>query len=211
MGREGSHGKRGAWRALAVLLSGLPLLLTPAGLGAQEPAEASIPDADVQVAQALHAAPEGLRAGAAVRGFDEEGRIVTLREGAGELVCRADDPRDERFEVICYHPSLEPYLERGRELRAEGIGGREVDEIRWAEAEAGVLPLPDPTITLHILTGDGYDPAADEVRNPFLRWVIYVPYATAESTGLTTEPARGVPWLMYPGTPGAHIMITPEG
>ena len=34
--------------------------------------------------------------------------------------------------------------------------------------------------------------------------------ATPESTGLSTSPgAPGAPWLMYPGTPGAHIMINP--
>jgi hypothetical protein len=38
--------------------------------------------------------------------------------------------------------------------------------------------------------------------------VVYVPYATPESTGLSTTPGTA-PWLMYPGTPGAHIMISP--
>ena len=37
-----------------------------------------------------------------------------------------------------------------------------------------------------------------------------VPFATAESTGLATKPiAGGTPWLMNPGTGGAHIMISP--
>jgi hypothetical protein len=118
---------------------------------------------------------------------------------------------DERFEVVCYHASLEAYIVRGRELRAEGVTGREADEARWAEAEEGRLSLPEPSIILHILTGEGYDAEEDRILDPFMRWVIYVPYATAESTGLSTEPARGSPWLMYPGTPGAHIMVTPEG
>jgi len=39
--------------------------------------------------------------------------------------------------------------------------------------------------------------------------VVYVPYATAATTGLPTRPAPGVPWLMDPGTAGAHIMISP--
>ncbi len=47
-----------------------------------------------------------------------------------------------------------------------------------------------------------------------LLWVISVPGATPESIGVTTASARedalelrGTPWLMLPGTPGAHIMI----
>jgi hypothetical protein len=38
--------------------------------------------------------------------------------------------------------------------------------------------------------------------------VLYVPYATAESTGLPTRPMGvGQPWLMQPGMHRAHIMI----
>jgi hypothetical protein len=39
--------------------------------------------------------------------------------------------------------------------------------------------------------------------------VIYLPFATAESTGLSLKASPGAPWLMYPGTAGAHIMINP--
>ena len=35
-------------------------------------------------------------------------------------------------------------------------------------------------------------------------------YATTESTGLAVQPGGpGSPWLMDPGTAGAHIMIHP--
>ena len=40
--------------------------------------------------------------------------------------------------------------------------------------------------------------------------MIYVPFATAETTGLPVKPIPGgAPWLMNPGTGGAHIMINP--
>jgi hypothetical protein len=177
----------------------------------QVQAQGAHPAASDQIAQALQAAPEDLREGATVLGFDASGRLVTLREGTNDLICRASDPGAERWEAVCYHVSLEPWMARGRELRAQGVTGREVDHARWAEAEAGSLRLPDYGITLHILTGEGWDEARGEVRSPFRRWVMYVPFATAESTGLSTRPARGVPWLMDGGTPGAHVMITPEG
>ena len=57
---------------------------------------------------------------------------------------------------------------------------------------------------------DGFDPSTETVENAFLRWVVYTPWATAESTGLPPMPTGpGAPWLMFPGTAGAHIMITP--
>jgi hypothetical protein len=180
-------------------------------LATQAEAQAAHPAAPVQIAQALQAAPDDLREGAAVLGFDASGRLVTLREGTNELICRASDPGAERWEAACYHVSLEPWMARGRELRAQGVTGSEANRIRWAEAEEGSLRPPDYGITLHILTGEGWDEARSEVRSPFRRWVMYVPFATPESTGLSARPARGVPWLMDGGTPGAHIMITPEG
>ena len=54
-----------------------------------------------------------------------------------------------------------------------------------------------------------WDSAKGQVNDSYLRWVVYVPYATPESTGLSTTAVSGGPWLMYPGTPGAHIMISP--
>ena len=42
------------------------------------------------------------------------------------------------------------------------------------------------------------------------RYVIYTPFATTESTGLPSKPhAKGMPWLMDPGTYSAHIMVGP--
>ena len=61
-----------------------------------------------------------------------------------------------------------------------------------------------------IVTGSGFDPETGEIRDPYYRWVIYVPNATAASIGVSQRPlAPGGPWLMEAGTPGAHIMITP--
>jgi len=54
-----------------------------------------------------------------------------------------------------------------------------------------------------------FDVATGMVTDSYTRWVIYTPGATPESTGLPTTPGPGAPWLMFPGTPGAHIMISP--
>jgi hypothetical protein len=40
--------------------------------------------------------------------------------------------------------------------------------------------------------------------------VVYMPGATAASTGLSTKPAEGTPWIMFSGTPKAHIMLEPK-
>ena len=172
---------------------------------------AQAPPADVQVAGALQAAPAMDRSGATVFGFRDDGSMTTLREGDGSLICLADDPSREGWNVACYHESLDPFMARGRELRSQGVtDSGELAQRRWDEADAGTLAMPEEPATLYVLTGDGFDAESETVENSFLRWVIYTPWATPESTGLSPAPtAPGAPWLMFPGTAGAHIMITP--
>jgi hypothetical protein len=40
--------------------------------------------------------------------------------------------------------------------------------------------------------------------------VVYIPFATPETTGIPAVPAPNQPWLMFPGTPKAHIMFVPR-
>lgn len=167
---------------------------------------------DIQIKTATLAAPEELREGAMVYGFNEQGEMVVLREGTNHLVCLADDPKKEGINVSCYSKKLEPFMARGRELSAEGKGEMEKREIRKKEAEAGSLALTDAPAMTTILSGseDNYNAATGELTDGHFRYVIYIPYATAESTGLPEKPfAPGMPWIMDPGTHRAHIMITP--
>ena len=160
-----------------------------------------------QIAAAILAAPKERRSAATVLGYNAKGEVVTLRKGSNDLICLADDPGEKSFSVACYHKDLEPFMARGRELAAQ-VKGKERHELRWKEVEEGKVPMPREPRLLYVLTGSRYDAAKAEVIDPYQRWVVYVPYATPESTGLSTTPGPG-PWLMYPGTPGAHIMISP--
>ncbi len=169
---------------------------------------AEAPPAAEQIAASLLAAPEERRAEAAVLGYDPDGKVVTLREGANNMICLYDAPGDENFSVACYHKDLEPFMARGRELSAQGHKGKERHEIRWKDVDEGRVMMPRQPRILYVLSGKGYDAAKGEVTEPYLRWVVYTPYATPESTGMPETPGPG-PWLMYPGTAGAHIMINP--
>ena len=156
------------------------------------------------------AAPEDRREGATVMGYTEEGTLTTLREGTNELICLADQLGDERFHVACYHRSLEPYMVRGRELKAEGLDGTERLRIRHEEADAGKLEMPSSPASLYNLGGalDIFNPETGEVSGGNWVWSIYIPYATEETTGLPTTPQLpGAPWIMRPGTASSHIMV----
>jgi hypothetical protein len=170
---------------------------------------ADVPSPQVQIAGAVLAAPEELREGTAVLGFDAQGGRVQIREGKNELICLATDPTKTTFSVACYHKDLEPFMARGRELLAQKVTGAKRNEIRFKEVDEGKLPMPREPRTLYVLTGTSFDGKSGKVQDPYLRWVIYVPFATPQSTGLSTKASEGAPWLMNPGTAGAHIMISP--
>ncbi|MCP4203021.1 MAG: hypothetical protein GY769_13950 [bacterium] len=165
-------------------------------------------DAAQQIAGAVSPAPEGMRDAATVLGYSA-GELVTLRQGGGDLVCLADKPGDERFHAACYFKALEPFMARGRELRAAGKERAEVLETRGAEIASGKLQMPPGPSALYSLTGPAgsFDPATGEVEGANRTYVVYIPYATAESTGLSPQPATGAPWIMSPGKPWAHIML----
>ena len=72
--------------------------------------------------------------------------------------------------------------------------------------------MGEPGKTLHIYYGakTRYDPETSKVEGAQYRYVVYIPFATSETTGLPEEPiAPNHPWIMDPGTHRAHIMISP--
>ena len=184
-------------------LAALALLSATSSLAAQVPAPA------LQIAGAVSAAPEGLRADATVLGYRNYHRLEVLREGTNGMVCVADDPSEARWHVACYHKDLDPFMRRGRELEATGVSRGQVDSARLAEVQAGTLKMPDGPRMLYNLyaPGDSLDQATGLARGTTRLEVVYIPYATMESTGLPTRPGGGLPWLMYPGKPWAHLMI----
>ena len=201
---------RGATNSFIIMkcLNFFFILLLPGVLSAQT----KIVPADTQIKTALLAAPEDQRENATVYGYDQSGNLITLRKGTGNLICIADDPEKDGIRVSCYSKKLEPFIARGRELTAEGKSEMEKREIRQMEADSGKLKMPDAPSMMYLLSGSAehYNSETGELKDGHFRYVIYIPYATAESTGLPEKPfAPGMPWIMDPGTHRAHIMITP--
>ncbi len=183
-------------------------LITTAELQAQN----NIPAKQQQIEAAVASAPDNLQQGAKVYGYDQQGGWVTLREGSNELVCIADDPETSNFHVTCYFEGLEPFMKRGRELRAKGLTNNEVNEARREEIKSGELSFPGQPMALYSLSGSegayNYETATVVKATPL--YVVYVPFATKSSTGISTSPVNGAPWLMEAGQPEAHIMYTGE-
>ena len=167
---------------------------------------------DAAIALALMAAPAELKEGAGVYSISPKGELVVIRTGKNDLICLADDAKQPGLNVSCYQKELEPFMARGRALKLQGKNHQEIFDMREKEVKEGKLKMPKFPSALYVYTAqDGqFDPASGEVKKGYLRYVVYIPYATAESTGLPLSPSSpGMPWIMDPGTHRAHIMINP--
>ena len=198
----------------SIVLSALPV-----ALGAQTPQQPAVAvsvaplSESQQIASAVLPLPAEFRADARVLGYRGGGtELVTLRETGGAFICLASNPAVSRFHVACYHRSLEPFMARGRALRAAGVKGDQVDSMRFAEVRTGKIKMPAQSAALYSLTGPAgsFNPSTGTTTGARALFVVYMPGATTASTGLSAKPAEGTPWIMFPGTPKAHIMFVPR-
>ena len=171
-----------------------------------------LPSAAIQIKSALLAAPKEKRDSCAVYGYSAGKQLILLRPGTNEMICLADNPDEPGFSVACYVKELEPFMQRGRDLRKQGIKDDSLFNEREKEVKAGTLQMPKQPAALYVYSAkdEEFNSVTGEVKNGYLRYVIYIPYATVASTGLPEKPsAAGMPWIMNAGTHGAHIMINP--
>ena len=195
-------------RLVVLALAFLPMVAQAQGV----PARVVAPAAQ-QITAALLPLPPEFRADARVLGYQAGHReLVPLRAGKGPFTCLATDPAAEAFHVACYHESLEPFMARGRALRASGVKGDQVDTVRFAEVRAGKLAMPSHPASLYQLFGPpgAFDTASGTAKKAQSLYIVYLPGATAASTGLSVQPAEGTPGRMFPGTPKAHIRCEPK-
>jgi hypothetical protein len=178
--------------AAAIVLSA-PLTIA----GQQPPADARL------IAEAVQILPEDLRAGATVVSYDASGARKVLRQGTNFVECQ---PRMADGFSRCYSKALAPRRDLEAKLRAEKKSDDEIQKAVAAAVAAGKLP----GASKGMMSYRDYD-KRDRIQH---LWVMSLPNATPESVGVSTASQRdaalegkGLPWMMLPGTPGAHIMI----
>ena len=185
------------------------LVVIPAVVAGQNP---SYPPAARQISLAVSALPDNLQGGAKVLGYDANGKLATLRRGTNDFVCIADDQTAKKFHVACYHNSLEPFMARGRELHALKKSREAIDSVRLADVKSGRYSMPTRPAALYqyYAERDSVNVASGAVKSAEYLYVVYTPYASQKTTGITENPIDGGPWIMFPGKPWAHIMISPQ-
>jgi len=196
------------------VISGASALVVSAvagSAGSQSPKPVAV-SVEQQIAFAVSPAPVSLRPEATVLAYDSAGTVVTLRKGTNDMICIADDQRQSDFHVACYFKELDPFMARGRALRAKHLNHDQIDSVRAADIKAGRFSMPKHPTALYQFYAerDSVDYTNGTVHGAEYLYVVYTPYATPATTGILAQPLDGGPWLMYPGTPFAHIMISPQ-
>jgi hypothetical protein len=153
---------------------------------------------DQQADEAVLALPEHLRDGAAVVRY-VAGKRVVLRQGTNGMICQPDDPDTPGIAIWCYPKAHDAYARRWYELEAKGNKPSEVDGMIADEIKAGKLEWPDVAVNYNLRGGS--------LDNAVPLTVVFVPFATGESIGISEERDFHRPWLMNAGTAFAHIMI----
>ena len=161
--------------------------------------------ADPRIAEAIRPLPDDLQAGATVVVYDSKtGERQVLRQGTNMMECQPKSPVDGF--TRCYHKQLAPRRDLEAKLRAQGKKDEEVTAAVQEATKAGTIKAPSFGMMSYRLSDD-------KGRIQKL-WVMSVPNATPETIGVSTSSQReeallgkGLPWLMLPGTPNAHVMI----
>lgn len=181
------------------------LLLLVASL-AGERAYAMQLTVEEQLAAAVIPLGHADRNDATVFGYRNGTDLEVLRWGSNDLVCESDRPGDASYQVRCSNAGLRQYLLRSDELNAAGIQGDARREVLMAELEAGMLRLPSGSVEValkgRVNSETGLPDSLTETH------YIYLPFATTESTGLSTDDSgNGQPFLMDAGKIDAHIHV----
>lgn len=178
----------------------LPLALLvalPAVVAAQSGHSSASPQkghasVDARVRSALSAAPASLAERATVADFDG----TVLREGTNGWVCMPDMPDVPNDSPMCLDANWREVIDawqKKREPRFSGMG--------FGYMLQGDMPVSN---TDPFATGPTKDNQWIQVGTPHIM-VLVSDHEMLE--GLGTEPGKGGPWVMWKGTPYAHIMV----
>ena len=168
------------------------------------------------IAAAVLPLPQQLRDGSAVVRLDAKGSPESLRRGTSWMVCIADRPGDDTFDVRCYHEAFIPVVYRGFQLNAESVRGMEAMDRIEQEIKAGKFKLPtQPTAGYRCLgPANGHTAATNSVNQEIRCWQsIHFPFRTAREMGLMDETEipdnlrSKMPYVMSSGRYWSHVMI----
>lgn len=151
---------------------------------------------DDQIQLAMSAAPQRIAANAAIVAVDAGGTLVTIKEGTNQFTCVSDLPSTPKADPVCADTNAKQFLTSmmkndpkpanqapGVAYMANGGQHWEKDGMILMKEAAGATLVDEPP-----------------------HWMITWPF-DPQTTGLPTQPNEGGVYIMFAGTPYAHLMI----
>lgn len=147
------------------------------------------------IVSAESAAPRAVAQSATIIGFDAAGMMMTLREGSNGWTCMPDNPATPGADPMCL----------------------DANAMLWAQAWMTKADPPPGKIGFGYMLAGGSDsntdpyaaaPTADNnwvITGPHVMIFNYGDTMSGYPDGAKADPT--VPYVMYPGTPYAHLMI----
>ena len=154
-------------------------------------------DNDAAIKNALSAAPEAVAKDASVMIGDGKGGMTTVKKGSNGFTCMPDDPSTPTNDPMC-------------------LDG---NSMLWVQAYMTHGTPPDGKVGIgYMLQGDSVasniDPYATKPANG--KWLTDGPHmmvfnakaiVDAYPNAITETPDTSQPYVMFPGTPYAHLMV----
>jgi hypothetical protein len=184
---------------LAGLATGLSSTAAAQGAVAAKPVHAqahragdSPPSDAALIANALSAAPASIAAGATVKGHD--GRV--LRQGTNDWVCLPDMPNLPNDSPMCLDAPWRALIDAWMNKRTP-----HVTQVGFGYMLQGDMPVSntDPFATAPTPTNQWIQHGDPHV-------MVFIPDLQLLE-GMSTDPTSGGPYVMWKGTPYAHIML----
>ena len=165
-----------------------------------------------EMAIALSAAPEHLRAGASVYVLKEDG-FVLVRKGANGFTCIVNRDHPLNLKPTCYDPegtaTILPKVLRFGELLRKGVP---LEQIRSEIADgfrSGKYISPRRPGVAYMLSGDikNYNPTTGKTESFPPHVMFYAPNLTNEDIGSDGKFEPGMPSIAYQGAQGFMIVV----
>ena len=146
-----------------------------------------------QIHSATSAGPRSISDNATVMAADESGKMVQLRPGTNGWTCIPDEPTTPGLDPMC--------------IDRNGMA--------WVQALIAKKPKPGNTAPglIYMLQGgsdlSATDPFATKTDHYIAsppHFMVMWPY-DAKASGFSTTPKKTGSWIMWAGTPYAHLMV----
>ena len=157
----------------------------------------------IQIEESIRVLPDSMRENATVIGYNQQGERIVIKNGTNDMIVWADNPilngiRGAYF-VVGFPKSLEAYMNRSRELVANGLTMEEAFAKVALEIKEGIIKMPAVSVR--------YTLRGHAVEGALPLTIIHIPFLTQQETGFSEKIDNYRPWLMLSGTAHAHIMV----